>query len=218
MVAAALRQGRARPGRGHAWLLFFCPARPARSGAHRRTNMSVSSRWSARFTSFPAASTSASRAGPRRSRTSIFLLVGAVIANLLGTTGAAMLLIRPWIRMNQVPRHGASHRLFHFHRGQRRRLPYAHRRSAAVPRLPAGRAVLVGRGKLLADVGWSASACCWPFFMSWTGKISPARRARCAQETVTRNLAVRRPAQPVFPGRDSRARCSWNSRFSCAKA
>jgi Na+/H+ antiporter NhaD/arsenite permease-like protein len=31
----------------------------------------------------------------------IFLLVGAVIANFLGTTGAAMLLIRPWIRMNK---------------------------------------------------------------------------------------------------------------------
>jgi len=31
----------------------------------------------------------------------IFLLVGAIIANVLGTTGAAMLLIRPWIRMNQ---------------------------------------------------------------------------------------------------------------------
>jgi Na+/H+ antiporter NhaD/arsenite permease-like protein len=31
----------------------------------------------------------------------IFLFTGAVIANLLGTTGAAMLLIRPWIRMNQ---------------------------------------------------------------------------------------------------------------------
>jgi Na+/H+ antiporter NhaD/arsenite permease-like protein len=30
-----------------------------------------------------------------------FLLFGAVIANVLGTTGAAMLLIRPWIRMNQ---------------------------------------------------------------------------------------------------------------------
>src|ERR1700677_3635439 len=28
-----------------------------------------------------------------------FLLVGSVIANLLGTTGAAMLLIRPWIRL-----------------------------------------------------------------------------------------------------------------------
>ena len=31
----------------------------------------------------------------------IFLIVGAIIANVLGTTGAAMLLIRPWIRMNQ---------------------------------------------------------------------------------------------------------------------
>ena len=31
----------------------------------------------------------------------IFLFIGAVIANLLGTTGAAMLLIRPWIRMNK---------------------------------------------------------------------------------------------------------------------
>jgi Na+/H+ antiporter NhaD/arsenite permease-like protein len=31
----------------------------------------------------------------------VFLLGGAVLANLLGTTGAAMLLIRPWLRMNQ---------------------------------------------------------------------------------------------------------------------
>ena len=31
----------------------------------------------------------------------LFLLVGAVLANVLGTTGAAMLLIRPWMRMNQ---------------------------------------------------------------------------------------------------------------------
>ena len=31
----------------------------------------------------------------------LFLFVGAVLANFLGTTGAAMLLIRPWIRMNQ---------------------------------------------------------------------------------------------------------------------
>ncbi len=31
----------------------------------------------------------------------IFLLIGAVVANLLGTTGASMLLIRPWIRMNK---------------------------------------------------------------------------------------------------------------------
>jgi Na+/H+ antiporter NhaD/arsenite permease-like protein len=31
----------------------------------------------------------------------VFLLIGAIIANVLGTTGAAMLLIRPWIRMNK---------------------------------------------------------------------------------------------------------------------
>ncbi len=31
----------------------------------------------------------------------VFLLVGAVIANVVGTTGASMLLIRPWIRMNK---------------------------------------------------------------------------------------------------------------------
>src|SRR3989454_2597495 len=30
-----------------------------------------------------------------------FLLIGALAANLLGTTGASMLLIRPWIRMNK---------------------------------------------------------------------------------------------------------------------
>jgi len=31
----------------------------------------------------------------------VFLLAGAIIANLLGTTGASMLLIRPWLRMNK---------------------------------------------------------------------------------------------------------------------
>ena len=31
----------------------------------------------------------------------LFLLVGGVAANVLGTTGASMLLIRPWIRMNR---------------------------------------------------------------------------------------------------------------------
>jgi Na+/H+ antiporter NhaD/arsenite permease-like protein len=31
----------------------------------------------------------------------VFLLLGAIIANVLGTTGASMLLIRPWLRMNK---------------------------------------------------------------------------------------------------------------------
>jgi len=41
----------------------------------------------------------------------IFLLLGAIVANVLGTTGAAMLLIRPWIQMNQ-PRVTAYHVAF----------------------------------------------------------------------------------------------------------
>lgn len=31
----------------------------------------------------------------------LFLLIGALVANMLGTTGASMLLIRPWLRMNK---------------------------------------------------------------------------------------------------------------------
>jgi Na+/H+ antiporter NhaD/arsenite permease-like protein len=32
----------------------------------------------------------------------VFLALGAVLANVIGTTGASMVLIRPWIRMNKV--------------------------------------------------------------------------------------------------------------------
>jgi len=41
----------------------------------------------------------------------IFLVVGAIAANVLGTTGTAMLLIRPWIRLNQS-RVSAHHIVF----------------------------------------------------------------------------------------------------------
>src|SRR5437667_12135243 len=41
----------------------------------------------------------------------VFLFIGAVIANLLGTTGASMLLIRPWLRMNKY-RVTAHHLVF----------------------------------------------------------------------------------------------------------
>lgn len=40
-----------------------------------------------------------------------FLAVGAVVANFIGTTGASMVLIRPWIRMNKV-RISAFHVVF----------------------------------------------------------------------------------------------------------
>lgn len=34
-------------------------------------------------------------------RNTVFLAIGAVLANIIGTTGASMLMIRPWIRMNR---------------------------------------------------------------------------------------------------------------------
>jgi Na+/H+ antiporter NhaD/arsenite permease-like protein len=41
----------------------------------------------------------------------VFLAIGAVVANLIGTTGASMVLIRPWIRMNKI-RISAYHVVF----------------------------------------------------------------------------------------------------------
>jgi Na+/H+ antiporter NhaD/arsenite permease-like protein len=32
----------------------------------------------------------------------VFLAVGAILANAVGTTGASMVMIRPWIRMNRA--------------------------------------------------------------------------------------------------------------------
>ncbi|MCX6853536.1 MAG: sodium:proton antiporter, partial [Verrucomicrobia bacterium] len=34
-------------------------------------------------------------------RNTVFLAIGAVLANIIGTTGASMLMIRPWIKMNK---------------------------------------------------------------------------------------------------------------------
>jgi Na+/H+ antiporter NhaD/arsenite permease-like protein len=42
----------------------------------------------------------------------LFLLTGAILSNVLGTTGASMLLIRPWLRMNQ--HRGAPHHVVFF--------------------------------------------------------------------------------------------------------
>jgi Na+/H+ antiporter NhaD/arsenite permease-like protein len=41
----------------------------------------------------------------------VFLAIGAVVANLIGTTGASMVLIRPWLRMNKI-RISAFHIVF----------------------------------------------------------------------------------------------------------
>ncbi|HTB79752.1 MAG TPA: sodium:proton antiporter [Opitutaceae bacterium] len=44
-------------------------------------------------------------------KNAVFLAVGAVVANLIGTTGASMVFIRPWIRMNKI-RIGTYHIVF----------------------------------------------------------------------------------------------------------
>ncbi|HVS51656.1 MAG TPA: sodium:proton antiporter [Opitutaceae bacterium] len=41
----------------------------------------------------------------------VFLAIGAIVANVIGTTGASMVLIRPWIRMNKI-RISAYHVVF----------------------------------------------------------------------------------------------------------
>ncbi|HUJ44390.1 MAG TPA: sodium:proton antiporter [Opitutaceae bacterium] len=41
----------------------------------------------------------------------VFLAIGAMVANVIGTTGASMVLIRPWIRMNKI-RISAYHIVF----------------------------------------------------------------------------------------------------------
>ena len=41
----------------------------------------------------------------------VFLLIGAVLANFIGTTGASMILVRPWLRMNKY-RLTAFHTVF----------------------------------------------------------------------------------------------------------
>ena len=79
------------------------------------------------------------------------LAFGTAIASIVGTTGAAMVLVRPLIRANanahaQRPRY----RVFHFPGGQYRRRAVAARRPAAVRRLPARRRFLLAGGASLA--------------------------------------------------------------------
>jgi len=75
-----------------------------------------------------------------------FLAVGAVLASFIGTTGAAMLLIRPLLETNESETRSAHGRLLHFHRLQLWRLSVAAGRSAAVLGLPDGRPIPLDGG------------------------------------------------------------------------
>ncbi len=73
--------------------------------------------------------------------------IGAVVSNLIGTTGASMILIRPYLRVNRYRITPVPRRLLHLHRQQHGRGADADRRSAAVPGLPEGSPVLLGRSR-----------------------------------------------------------------------
>jgi Na+/H+ antiporter NhaD/arsenite permease-like protein len=87
----------------------------------------------------------------------LFLLIGALVANVLGTTGASMLLIRPWLRMNKYRLTGHHIVFFIF--------------------------IVANVGGCLTPVGdpplflgylkgvpfWWVAICCWPMWLAGVG-------------------------------------------------
>jgi Na+/H+ antiporter NhaD/arsenite permease-like protein len=112
----------------------------------------------------------------------VFLLVGAVLANVLGTTGAAMLLIRPWIRMNQY-RVTAHHIVFFI-------FIVANAGGCLVPTGPP-----LYLGYLQGVPFWWPAENCWPMWTSGVGillavfyvvdKINFIRAPRAVREKET---------------------------------
>ena len=86
------------------------------------------------------------------------LLFGAIIANIFGTTGASMLLIRPYLRMNSGHIRPYHVVFFIFIVSNVGGNAHAHRRSAPVSGLSQRRALLVGAGALPRGSGSSSSA------------------------------------------------------------
>jgi len=103
----------------------------------------------------------------------IFLLVGAVLANVFGTTGAAMLLIRPWIQMNKS-RVAAHHLVFFIF-------------------------IIANIGGCLTPIGdpplflgylqgvpfWWVAKNCWPMLPRWWSGPKPSSTQRAGTECVS---------------------------------
>ena len=87
------------------------------------------------------------------------LALGTVMASIVGTTGAAMILIRPLIRANVgAPTQHPCVCFFHHSGGQCRRRIESAGRPAAVRRLPAMASTSSGP----RDISWLADRCSWP--------------------------------------------------------
>jgi hypothetical protein len=122
-----------------------------------------------------------------------FLGIGAVLANLIGTTGASVLLIRPLLRINRGRARIAHLPIFFiFVVSNLGGLLTAARGSAAVPRLPERRAVLLDAGAL---EGWLlANSLVLGIFLVWDWLAArgetlrrrrAARRSRCKASSTS---------------------------------
>ena len=146
--------------------------------------------------------------GSARLNTGI-LALGTVLASVMGTTGAAMLLIRPLLRANDNRRHRAHVVMFFiFLVANIGGALDTARRSAAVPRIPQGRRLLLDHeGDAVADAACERAA---------AGDV--LRRRRVVLATRGRGARPRR-AIPRRTGRfASTARstsCSWSRSWPC---
>ena len=92
----------------------------------------------------------------------LFLLAGACLASIIGTTGASMLLIRPLLKTNRQREHRAHLvPLLHFDSSQRGWPAHASRRPAPARRIHRGGSLLLDSAPLsdLAFVRWDLPSC-----------------------------------------------------------
>jgi len=93
------------------------------------------------------------------------LALGAILANLIGTTGAIDVVDSAISANQQAPGRAVSRRVFHLPRQQCRRGAHTHRRSTVVPGLPEGVPFFwLIRSRKSCWRGCSAWACCWRCF------------------------------------------------------
>ena len=147
----------------------------------------------------------------------VFLLAGALLANVLGTTGAAMLLIRPWLRMNQN-RIAAHHLVFFIFLVA----------NVGGCLTPVGDPPLF-LGYLQGVPFWWVAKNCWPMWAVGVGLLlaifyvldrinfSRAPRAAREKEAATETWSWRRLAEFVFPRRHSRRGVRDETGFSARR-
>ena len=118
------------------------------------------------------------------------LAFGTLIASVIGTTGAAMILIRPLMRANaarlaQCPCRG----IFHLPGRQYRRRAVAARRSAAVHRLPQRRRFFLAGADICGSRPRSPPAACWR--CSWSSTCGSIARIAASRRSARRAGARR---------------------------